>query len=89
MTEAYDSGVIMIANDLAKNIADGDANYLGLLAEADAYIDLHFLDLPPEETPNNRPDPDCVKIPHSPTRLGEAGYQHHYLGNRYVRISHG
>ena len=49
MTEAYDSGVILIADDLAKNIADGDAYYLGLLAEADAYIDLHSLNLPPEE----------------------------------------
>ena len=29
MTEAYDSGVISIADDLAKNIANGDANYLG------------------------------------------------------------
>ena len=33
MTEGYDSGVISIADDLAKNIADGDANYLGLLAQ--------------------------------------------------------
>ena len=30
MTEAYNSGVISIADDLAKNIAVGDANYLAI-----------------------------------------------------------
>ena len=45
-TEAYESGVISIADDLTKNINSGDANYLELLAEADAFIDLHGLDLP-------------------------------------------
>ena len=64
MTKAYDSGVISIADDLAKNIADGDANYLGLLAEADAFIDLHGLDLPREENAKIiGPDPDCMKNP--------------------------
>ena len=64
MTLAYDSGVISIGDDLARNIADGDANYLGLLAEADAYIDLHGLDLPPEENAKIiGPDPDCIKAP--------------------------
>ena len=64
MTGAYDSGVISIADDLAKNIADGDANYLGLLAEADAYIEAHGLDLPPEEDAKIiGPDPDCMKTP--------------------------
>ena len=41
--------MISIADDLTKNIASGDANYLELLSEADAYIDLHGLDLPAEE----------------------------------------
>ena len=64
MTGAYDSGVISIADDLAKNIADGDANYLALLAEADAYIDTHCLDLPPEENAKIiGADPYCMKAP--------------------------
>ena len=64
MTGAFDNGVISIADDLAKNIADGDANYLELLAEADAYIDRHSLDLPSEEDAKIiDPDPDCVKTP--------------------------
>ncbi len=64
MTVAYDGGVISIADDLAKNISDGDVNYLGLLTEADAYIVAHGLDLPPEEDAKIiGADPDCVKSP--------------------------
>lgn len=64
MTGAYDGGVVSIADDLAKNVADGDANYMGLLAEADAYIDANGLDLPPEEDAKIiGADPDCVKSP--------------------------
>ena len=64
MATAYDSGVISIADDLAKNIADGDAKYLGLLAEADAYIEAHGLDLPPEENAKIiGPDPSGMKTP--------------------------
>lgn len=74
MTGAYDSGVISIADDLTKNIADGDANYLGLLAEADAYIDAHGLDLPPEEDAKIiGADPDCVKTPIRQINLAEQG----------------
>ena len=74
MTEAYDSGVISIADDLAKNIADGDANYLGLLAEADAYIDARGLDLPYEEDAKIiGADPDCVKTPIRQINLAEQG----------------
>ena len=76
MTEAFDSGVIAIADDLAKNIADGDANYLGLLAEADAYIDAHGLDLQPEEDAKIiGADPDCVKAPIRQINLAEQGVQ--------------
>ena len=35
---AYDDGTIRFAPDLAENIAQGDANYLSLLDEADAYV---------------------------------------------------
>ena len=61
MTESYDCGVISIADDLATNITNGDANYLGLLAEADAYVDTHGLDLTPEDNAKIiGPDPDCM-----------------------------
>ena len=74
MTEAYDSGVISIADDLGKNIADGDANYLGLLAEADAYIDVHGLNLPPEEDAKIiGADPDCLNSPIRQINLAEQG----------------
>ncbi|MEC6997845.1 MAG: NAD(P)/FAD-dependent oxidoreductase, partial [Pseudomonadota bacterium] len=73
-TEAYESGVISIADDLTKNITSGDANYLELLSEADAYIDLHGLHLPAEE--NARiigPDPDCMKTPIRQIDLSQKG----------------
>ena len=74
MTGAYAGGVISIADDLAKNIADGDANYLGLLAEADAYIDAHGLDLPLEKDAKIiGADPDCVKTPIRQINLAEQG----------------
>lgn len=41
-------GVLDLAPDLARNIADGDRNYLSVLDEADAYAAAHGLDLPKE-----------------------------------------
>ena len=40
-TESYQNGVMKFSSGLAKNIADGDKNYLSLLQEADAYIELN------------------------------------------------
>ncbi len=37
-TETCRDGVLRFAPDLAQNIARGDANYLSLLGEADAYV---------------------------------------------------
>ena len=86
MTGAYDSGVISIADDLAKNIADGDANYLGLLAEADAYIDSHGLDLPPEENAKIiGPDPDCMKTPIRQIDLAKQGINTIIWATGYVQ----
>ena len=86
MTGAYDSGVISIADDLAKNIADGDANYLGLLAEADAYIDSHGLDLPPEENAKIiGPDPDCMKAPIRQIDLAKQGINTIVWATGYVQ----
>ncbi len=37
-TAAFDNGTLRFSSDLAENIANGDANYLSLLDEADAYV---------------------------------------------------
>ena len=64
MTQHFENGCLTIAGDLAHNIAEGDANHLGLLAEADAYVEANGLDLPQEEEAKIiAPDPDCVTTP--------------------------
>ena len=74
MTRHYENGYLNIADDLARNIAEGDANHLGLLAEADAYVTAKGLDLPPEEEAKIiPPDPDCVKSPVRRLDLTESG----------------
>jgi putative flavoprotein involved in K+ transport len=47
-TESYADGTMRFAGDLADNVAAGDANYLSLLKEADAYVARNGLDLPEE-----------------------------------------
>ena len=71
---AYEDGVLRFAPDLATNIANGDANYLSLLAEADAYVERNGLDLPEEpEAHVLGPDPECVTSPVLELDLTEAG----------------
>lgn len=63
-TQEYREGSLIFSDDLARNIARGDANYLSVLDEADAYAERNGLDLP--EEPEARifaPDPDCVTNP--------------------------
>jgi putative flavoprotein involved in K+ transport len=73
-TEAYQDGVLTFAADLADNIANGDANYLSLLDEADAYIARNGLDLPEEvDARDIDPDPECVVNPIRALNLAEAG----------------
>ena len=63
-TEGCEGSVVRFGGDLAANIAAGDANYLSLLDEADAYVAAQGLDLP--EEPEARvfgPEPDCVTNP--------------------------
>lgn len=48
LTSAFDDGALRFASDLADNIASGDANFLALLDEADAYVARNGLDLPEE-----------------------------------------
>lgn len=60
----YSGGALHFAPDLAKNIADGDRNYLSVLDEADTYAESQSLDLPPEpEARHFLPLPDCVTNP--------------------------
>ena len=74
LTKSYKDGVVSFQPDLAENITRGDANYLSLLDEADAYIARNGLDLPEEpEARNIGPDPDCVTHPVLELDLAEAG----------------
>ena len=62
--EGFDDGVVRFAADLRTHIENGDANYLSMLDEADAYVARNGLDLP--EEPEARvlgPDPDCMTHP--------------------------
>jgi putative flavoprotein involved in K+ transport len=70
----FDNGVMRFAPDLRTNIENGDANYLSMLDEADAYVARNGLDLP--EEPEARifgPDPDCMTNPIGELHLGQAG----------------
>lgn len=72
--EAFEAGTMSFAPDLAANLAAGDASYLAILNEADAYIARNGLDLP--EEPEARvigPDPDCVRDPILSLNLVEEG----------------
>ncbi|QPP10227.1 NAD(P)-binding domain-containing protein [Streptomyces bathyalis] len=72
--ESYEDGKIRFAPDLKQNIAQGDANYLSLLQEADAYIERNGLDLPEEPGAHHlQPDPECVTDPLLELDLAEAG----------------
>jgi putative flavoprotein involved in K+ transport len=67
-------GALEILPNLAKNIAAGDANYLSVLREADAYVAKHGLDFPEEPSAHViGPDPECVTRPLSQLHLAEAG----------------
>ena len=73
-TESFADGVMHFASDLASNLAQGDANYLSVLDEADAYIERNGLDLPQEpEAREIEPDPRCVTDPILQLNLAEAG----------------
>lgn len=74
MTESYRDGVVQIADDLARNIAQGDEAYLDVLREADAYVERNGIDLPPEpEAWEIAPDPECIRDPIRSLDLAKAG----------------
>ncbi|WP_159501224.1 NAD(P)/FAD-dependent oxidoreductase [Microbacterium sp. 18062] len=71
---SFADGRIRFATDLAANVANGDANYLSLLAEADAYVERNGLDLPEEAAAHVLgPDPECVTDPVLELDLAGAG----------------
>ncbi len=71
---AYKDGAIHFAPDLARNIAQGDANYFSILNAADAYIAKNGLDMPEEpEARKMEADPVCVTNPILQLDLAGAG----------------
>jgi len=73
-TETFRNGLMHFAPDLASNIALGDADYLSVLDEADAFIALNGLEFP--EEPSARtigPNPECVTTPILELDLAGAG----------------
>jgi putative flavoprotein involved in K+ transport len=73
-TNSFGGGTMRFAADLADNIAHGDANYLSLLDEADAYIEANGLDLPEEPSARHlAPLPDSVRDPLLELDLDSAG----------------
>ena len=73
-TESFKDGVVHFATDLADNLAQGDANYLSVLDDADAYIADNGLDLAEEpEARKFGSDPQCVTDPILELNLAEAG----------------
>lgn len=72
--ERYEHGTLTLQPNLAKNIAGGDANYLSVLAAADAYVREKGLDFPEEaEAHRIAPNPDCVTHPILQLNLADAG----------------
>ncbi|MEM7069489.1 MAG: NAD(P)/FAD-dependent oxidoreductase [Pseudomonadota bacterium] len=73
-TDSYKDGVMSFAGDLQDNVAMGDANYLSMLDDADAYVERNGMDLPEEpEARDFYPDPDCLTNPISKLDMVEAG----------------
>jgi putative flavoprotein involved in K+ transport len=74
VTKSFENDVMRFAPDLTQNLARGDANYLSVLDEADAYVARNGLDLPEEpEARRILPDPTCVTDPILALNLKEAG----------------
>lgn len=73
-TNAYSDGIMRFGSDLHANITAGDANFLSVLQEADAFIERNGIDLPAEpEAHILGPMPGCVSNPLSELDLAAAG----------------
>ena len=74
MTQSYKDGTVTFSPDLAENLRRGDADYMSVLDEADAFAARNGLDLPQE--PKARlidPNPSCVTDPILELNLKGAG----------------
>jgi len=86
MTRAFNHGVLSFAPDLGDNIAEGDANYLSILDEADAYVASNGLDLVEEtEARHILPDPECLTDPLLELDLEAAGISTIVWATGYVQ----
>ena len=73
-TRTYRDGVLHFAEDLAENLAEGDAARLAFLDTVDAYAAERGLDLPEEpEARFTLPDPPSVTNPIRTLHLSDAG----------------
>ena len=74
LTDSYADGVLSFRNDLAKNIAAGDANHNELLDAADAYVERTGINLPEDpDARNTWPDPACLTDPIRSIDLAKSG----------------
>ncbi|NLS21010.1 NAD(P)-binding domain-containing protein [Rhizobium sp. P40RR-XXII] len=73
-TTSFDGTNLSFSDDLAMNLDRGDANYMALLDEADAYAARNGIDLPEDpEARRIEPQPDCVANPILNLDLAQAG----------------
>ena len=73
-TIGFDGTSLSFSDDLATNLDRGDANYMALLDEADAYAAKNGIDLPEDpEARRIEPQPDCVANPILNLDLAQAG----------------
>jgi putative flavoprotein involved in K+ transport len=71
---AFHDGIMTFAPDVAANLARGDADYLAVLDQADAWALRNAVDLPPDPLARAiGPDPDCVTTPILSLDLAAAG----------------
>lgn len=74
LTKSYSNGTLQFADDLAMNLGEGDASYLALLQEADAFVEKNGIELPLEKSAHQiGPDPECVVNPIRHLNLEEQG----------------
>ncbi|HHL22437.1 MAG TPA: FAD-dependent oxidoreductase [Aliiroseovarius sp.] len=73
-TQSFAGGKVRFRDDLARNIAAGDASLIAMLDAADAWVARMGFDLPEEpEARQMPPDPDCLTDPIRDLDLKAAG----------------
>ncbi len=83
-TEAFADGVMSFGDDLAANLAEGDASCLAFYDQSDAFALKQGLMLPEEPGVRNiPPDPACVVDPIRTLRLADAGISSIIWGTGY------